>query len=222
MSFHRSGWLASFLLLAGCAAAPTPYPAGLGERFAAYERAAPCCTDPAQFDYAPLPDAGTVQATIGSESPAFEFHSGLSPFAAFRLPGGDKPYRVRIKTLFDGEPPGGSVFYPVVAMLDESFVVTRVSGLENLRLEPSLARPGGGPGLALVAPFDPSVSRERYIVVFTPAVLLGAPPEDRSEGDMVTLPAIDWLQRNGRRVLDPSPYGRLEILVAPVEPPGSG
>jgi maltose operon periplasmic protein len=222
MSFHRGGWLASLLLLAGCAAAPQPYPAGLGERFAAYERAAACCSDPAQFDYTPLPGAGTVQATIGSSSPAFEFHSGLSHFAAFRLPEGGEPYRVRIKSLFDGEPPGGSLFYPVVAMLDESFIVTRVSGLENLRLEPSLARPGAEAGLALVAPFDPSVSRERYIVVFTPAVLLGAPPEERSEGDMVTLPAIDWLRRNERRVLDPSPYGRLEILVAPAQPPGSG
>jgi maltose operon protein len=222
MSFHRAGWLASSLLLAGCAAAPAPYPAGLGERFAAYERAVACCTDPEQFDFRPLPGAGTVQVTIGSGSPAFEFHSGLSHFAAFRLPEGDGPFRVRVKSLFDGEPPGGSLFYPVVAMLDESFIVTRISGLENLRLEPSLARPGAEAGLALVAPFDPSVSRERYIVVFTPAVLLGAPPEDRSEGDMVTQPAIDWLRRNERRVLDPSPFGRLEILVAPAQPPSSG
>ncbi len=220
MSLHRGGWLASLLLLAGCAAAPKPYPPGLGERYAAYERAVACCDDPAQFDFLPLPGAGTVQATIGSGSPAFVFHSGLSHFAAFRLPEASEPYRVRIRSLFDGEPPGGSLFYPVVAMLDESFIVTRISGLENLRLEPSLARPGAEAGLALVAPFDPSVSRERYIVLFTPAVLLGAPPEDRSEGDIVTLPAIDWLRRNERRVLDPSPFGRLEILVAPAPPAG--
>jgi maltose operon protein len=221
MSLHR-GWLASFLLLAGCAATPQPYPADLGARLAAYGSAAACCADPGQFDYAPLPPAGTVNATIGADSPAFEFHSGLSHFAAFRLPEGDSPYRVRVKSLFDGEAPGGSLFYPVVAMLDESFIVTRVSGLDNLRLEPSLAKPGAEAGLALVAPFDPGVSRERYIVVFTPAVLLGAGPEERSEGDMVTLPAVEWLQRNERRVLDPSPFGRLEILVAPAQPPGSG
>lgn len=209
------------LLLAGCASVPQPpYPADLGARLAAYGRAAACCADPGQFDYAPLPTAGTLQATVGPGSPAFEFHSGLSHFAAFRLPEGPAPFRVRIKSLFDGEPPDGSLFYPVVAMLDESFIVTRVSGLENLRLEPSFARPGGETGLALVAPFDPAVSRERYIVVFTPAVLLGAEPEERSEGDVLTIPTLEWLQRNARRVLDPSPYGRLEILVAPA--PGSG
>ncbi len=222
MHIHRGGWLVSLLLVTGCAVAPRPYPADPAARFAAYGRATPCCTDPAQFDFVPLPGAGSVTATIGRDSPAFEFHSGLSPFAAFRLPDVDTPFRVRIKSLFDGAPPGGSLFYPVVAMLDENFIVTRVSGLENLRLEPSLARPGAESGLALVAPFDPGVTRERYIVVFTPAVLLGAPPQQRSEGDMVTAPAIEWLQRGARRVLDPSPYGRLELLVAPAQALGSG
>lgn len=222
MPLHRGGWPLLLLLLAGCAAAPRPYPADAGDRIAAFGRAEACCTDPSQFEFTPLPTAGTVQATIGLDSPAFEFHSGLSHFAAFRLPEGDAPFRLRIKSLFDGEPPGGSLFYPVVAMLDESFIVTRVSGLENLRLEPSLARPGGESGLALVAPFDPSISRERYVVVFTPAVLLGSPPRERSDGDVVTMPSLEWLQRNARRVLEPSPYGRLEILVAPAGPPGSG
>lgn len=222
MSFHRSGWLAPVILLAGCAASPRPYPDDPGARLAAYEEAIACCEDAGEFQFTQLPAAGALRATIGRDSPAFEFHSGLSHFAAFRLPEGDAPFRVRIKSLFDGEPPGGSLFYPVVAMLDESFIVTRISGVENLRLEPSLATPGGEAGLALVAPFDPSLSRERYIVVFTPAVLLGAPPESRSEGDVLTMPTLEWLQRSERRVLDPSPYGRLEILVAPAQPPGSG
>lgn len=222
MSFHRGGSTLLLLLLVGCTAAPRPYPADVEARLAAFGRAEACCTDPSQFEFSPLPASGRLSATIGLDSPAFEFHSGLSHFAAFRLPEGDAPFRVRIKSLFDGEPPGGSLFYPVVAMLDESFIVTRVSGLENLRLEPSLATPGAEAGLALVAPFDPSLSRERYIVVFTPAVLLGAPSQERSEGDVVTGPALEWLQRNAGRVLDPSPYGRLEILVAPADLPGSG
>jgi hypothetical protein len=39
---------------------------------------------------------------------------------------------------------------------------------------------------------------------------------------MVTAPTVEWLQRGERTMLDPSPYGRLEILVAPAALPGSG
>jgi hypothetical protein len=212
----RCCWLLAALLAAGCTTTPQAYPDGIEQRLAAYARAEPCCDDPGQFEFVPLPTAGTLAATVSGQSPAFEFQSGLSHFAAFRLPDGETPYRVRIKSLFDDRPaPGGSIFYPVVAMLDESFIVTRISNLDNLRLEPSLAKPGGETGIALVAPFDPGQTRERYIVVFTPGILLGAPPPERREGDTLTGPALDWLRRTERQMAEPSPFGRLEILVAP-------
>ena len=209
--------------LAGCATAPPPYPADLDARLSSYASSAACCDDPSGFAYAALPESGTVDLVIGQSSPAFEFQSGLSRFAAFRLPDSGAPFRIRVKSFFDGpESPDGSVFYPVLAMMDESFIVTRVSNLENLRLEQALATPGGETGLAVTAPFDPNISPERYLIVFTPAALLGAAPTERREGDVLTAPTMSWLERRGNGLVRPSPFGRISILVAPVAPPGPG
>jgi hypothetical protein len=209
--------------LAGCVTVPQPYPAAIDARLALYARGAICCSDASAFDYAALPAAGTLDFVIGQASPGFEFQSGLSRFAAFRLPDTGGPFRIRVKSFFDGTgAPQGSVFYPVLAMMDESFIVTRVSNLDNLRLEQALATPGGESGLAVVAPFDPDLSRERYLVVFTPAVLLGAPPPERREGDVLTAPTLEWLDRRDEAVVTPSPFGRLCITVAPASLPGPG
>lgn len=209
--------------LAGCASTPASYPAGADARRVAYAGSVPCCEDPAAFAYVQLPEAGTVDVVIGRASPAFEFQSGLSRFAAFRLPTGNAAFRVRVKSFFDGpDSPEGSVFYPVLAMMDEWFIVTRVSNLENLRLEQALATPAGASGLAVSAPFDPSVSPERYLVVFTPAVLLGAGPAEHRDGDVLTAPSMDWMERGGRAVVTPSPFGRISITIAPLAPPGAG
>lgn len=209
-------------LLSGCAAAPPPYPRDADARLAVYAASATCCDDPAGFHYTDLPAAGTVEFVIGEADPAFEFQSGVSRFAAFRLPDAAAAYRVQVKSYLDDEPDGHSVFYPVLAMMDDSFIVTRVSSLENLWLDTELATPGGRTGLATVAPFDPGLTRERYLVVFTPAVLLGSPPPERREGDVLTLPTLDWLQRRGDALLAPSPFGHLRIIIAPAALPGAG
>ena len=220
--FHWSLALA-LAVLAGCAATPPPYPEDLASRIALYSSAAPCCEDPAAFAYAALPGAGTVEFVIGRDSPTFEFQSGASRFAAFRLPDTREPFKVQVKSFFDGpRAPDGNVFYPVLAMMDEAFIVTRVSSLENLRLDQALATPGGEDGLAVVAPFDPGYSRERYLVVFTPAILLGAPPAERREGDVLTSPTLEWIGRRNENIVNPSPFGRLRITVAPASLPDAG
>jgi len=209
-------------ILGGCATTPQPYPAAMQARLALYLRGTACCADPAAFVYAALPAAGAVDFVIGQASPAYEFQSGLSPFAAFRLPETGAPFRVRVKSFFDRGAGQGNVFYPVLAMLDESFIVTRVSNLDNLRLEQALATPAGESGLAVTAPFDPNFSRERYLVVFTPAVLLGAPPPERRDGDVLTAPTLEWLERREEAIVAPSPFGRLSITIAPVAGPDPG
>jgi hypothetical protein len=166
-----------------------------------------------------LPTRGFTDATVDKLSPVFDFHSGLSPFVAFELPRQAAPYRVRIKSVFDEKKSGAdSVFYPVVALLDETFIVVQMTGIDNLRLEPALATPGGAAGLSVYLAIDPAEQKGKYLVVFTPAVLLGAPPEARREGDLLTPATLAWLERRGETVVPPSPYGNLKITVAPDQP----
>ncbi len=216
--------LALVLALTGCAAAgQRAYPPSDEARLAAYATARNCCADPAEMTFQQLPTAGSIDVVIGTGSPAFEFQSGLSHFAAFRLPDIGGAYRIRVKSLLDGpDGPGASTFYPVMAVMDDTFIVTRVSSLDNVRLEQSLATPGAETGFAVSAPFDPAAAPERYLVVFTPAVLIGSPPDERREGDVLTGPTLDWLNRRGPGLVGPSPYGRLSISVVPLTLPGTG
>ena len=212
-------WMAA--ALAGCAAAPVQsYPAKRDARLALYARTKACCDDPSGFTYLPLPEHGVVEANVGRSSPAFDFHSGLSPFVAFELPKVSAPYRLRVKSFFDGgqsvaqHDEKSSIFYPVVALLDDTFIVLRMSGLDNLRLEPALATAGGESGLSVTLPVDPSDEKARYLIVFTPSAVLGATPE-RREGDLLTPAALAWLDRRGDSAVPSSPYGRLRITIAP-------
>jgi hypothetical protein len=203
--------------LAGCATPSAPtYPAATAAGLATYARAAPCCDDPSGFRFVALPQQGHADAVVDDASPVFDFQSGVSPFAAFELPEQSVPYRVRVKSLFD--PKGGdesAVFYPVVALLDETFIVVHITGLEALRLEPALATTGGETGLAVSVGIDPAERRGKYLVVFTPAALLGRAPADDREGDMLTLSALAYMERHGEAAPPASPYGRLRVAVAP-------
>ena len=204
------------LACAGCAAVPSQsYPATAEARLALYAEATPCCDDPSGFRFNALPPRGFADAIVDRASQVFDFHSGLSPFVAFELPVQTLPYRVRVKSLFDARSDDDGVFYPVIALLDDTFIVTQMTGLDNLRLEPALATVGGEAGLAVSLGIDPAEQRGKYLVIFTPAALLGAPPDSRREGDMLTPSSITWLERRGETALPASPYGRLRITVAP-------
>ncbi len=208
-------WLVIAAVIGGCATVPSQsYPAKPEARLALYARTKACCDDPSGFSYLPLPVRGFTDAVVNVASPAFDFHSGLSPFVAFELPKVSTPYRMRVKSLFNsGADDEASIFYPVVALLDDTFIVLRISGLENLRLEPALATADGETGLAVTLPIDPATDRARYLVVFTPAAMLGAAPE-RREGDLLTPATQAWLERRGDAAVPASPYGRLRITVA--------
>jgi len=203
--------------VAGCAALPSQsYPASTEARLALYARTKVCCDDPSGLTFQRLPERGYAEAIVDRASPAFEFQSGLSPLVAFELPKVTAPYRLRIQSLFDaGRNDVASVFYPVVALLDDTYIVVRMTSLENLRLEPALATVGGEAGVAVTLPIDPASEDGRYLVVFTPAALLGAAPDERREGDVLTPATLAWLERHGDMAVPASPYGRLRITVAP-------
>jgi Maltose operon periplasmic protein precursor (MalM) len=204
-------------LFAACASQPTQsYPASTASRLAAYAKATACCDDPSGFPFNALPKQGIADATVGPSSPVFDFQSGLSPFAAYELPDTTTPYRIRVKSLFDRR--GGDnagVFYPVVALLDETFIVVHMTGLESLRLEPALATVGGEAGFAVSLGVNPAEQKGKYLVVFTPAAILGQAPESDREGDMLSLSAMAYMERRGEAALPASPYGRVRITIAP-------
>jgi Maltose operon periplasmic protein precursor (MalM) len=203
--------------LAGCAAQPKQsYPAGTEARLATFARATACCDDPSGFRFAALPKQGYADASVDASSPVFDFQSGLSPFVAFELPPEKTPYRIRVKSLFDRKRPDtAGVFYPVIALLDDAYIVVHLTGLESLRLEPAIATVGGESGLAVSIGIDPAEQKGKYLVVFTPGALLGKAPAGDREGDMLSLASLAWLERRGESALPPSPYGRLRVTIAP-------
>jgi hypothetical protein len=204
-------------LLAGCAApSATSYPAAADVRLATYAKATPCCDDPSGFRFSALPKQGSADAVVDAASPVFDFQSGVSPFAAFVLPDSKARYRVRVKSLFD--PKAGdksTIFYPVVALMDDAFIVVHLTGLESLRLEPALATVGGESGLAVSFGVDPVDQKGKYLVVFTPAALLGKPPPGDREGDMLSLSSLAWMERHGETAVPASPYGKIQVTIAP-------
>ena len=219
---RNSTLLLAAIALTGCAAGtPSSYPATTEARLAVLAQATPCCDDPSGFPFQALPPRGVLEAEVGKASPVFDFHSGLSPFVAFELPKQSAPYRVRIKSEFEVHKGDvDAIFYPVVALLDDTYIVTHITGLDNLRLEPALATPGGEAGLSVSVTIDPVENAGKYLVVFTPAVLLGAPPDNRREGDLLTPPTLAWIERRGETLIPPSPYGHLRITVAPEQAAG--
>lgn len=207
----------TLLALAGCAASSGPsYPAPAPARLATYAKATPCCDDPSGFDFVALPRQGRLDAVIDAKSPVFDFQSGVSPFVAFALPDQASRYRIRVKSLVDPKAGDASgIFYPVIALLDDTFIVVHMSGLESLRLEPSLATVDGKTGLAVSVGIDPDEQKGKYLVVFTPAALLGREPPDDREGDLLSMSAFAWMERSGDGAMPASPYGRLQVTVAP-------
>ena len=206
--------------LAACATQPSSsYPASTEARLAAYAKATPCCDDPSGFSYGVLPRQGHAEAIVSDESPVFDFQSGLSPFVAYELPDQSTRYRIRVKSVFDGKGRAeAGVFYPVVALLDDTFIVVHMTGPDSLRLEPALATPGGEPGLAVSIGIDPAEQEGKYLVVFTPATMLGKPPPPDREGDVLSVSALAYMEQRGEAAIPASPYGRLRITVAPELP----
>ena len=168
-----------------------------------------CCTDPARFHYDVLPPQGSVDLVINSSSPTFEFQSGPSAFHAFVLPQASRPYYIEVRSFISGgsNPDRARVFYPVVAVLTDDFLVSRSTDLESLRFDLPLFEETTDPAYRLVLPIDPSNPHERYIVVFTPAHL--------NEGR--TLPLITTPENAAEAAkiayLGAAQYGRLRITL---------
>jgi hypothetical protein len=167
--------------------------------------------DPARFRYEPLPADGAVDFVIDAKSPVFEFQSGPSAFRAFALPAQTRPYVVEVRSFLQGgpDPRRARVLYPVVAVLTDDFLVSRSTDLEFLRFDLPLFEQTTAPAYRVTLPVDPTGTRERYLIVFTPARLTAGralPP--------ITTP--DSAAEAARAAfLGASPYGKLRITLHP-------
>lgn len=148
--------------------------AGLAATCAAAAGAtAPAATDPSAFRYEALPVEGAIDFTIDARSPTFEFQSGVSAYRAFRLPDDNGPFYVDLRSFLLGpaDPARAQVFYPVIAVLTDDFLVSRSTELEQLHFDLPVLEGTIAPAYRLTLGLDPAHSRERYLVVFTPAQL---------------------------------------------------
>ena len=125
-------------------------------------------TDPEAFTYTPLPSNGSVLVSMSALSPRFEFKTGVSPYAAFRLP--ELPGRYFIDNVSELDPstnPAQShVFYPSVALLSEAFLVMRTTEGAAWRFDlPEFGQTTVAAYRSLVE-FDTN-GAERYLIVYT-------------------------------------------------------
>jgi hypothetical protein len=166
-------------------------------------------TDPADFRYEPLPAAGDLDFSIDAQSPTFEFQSGVSAYRAFRLPAGDGPYFVDLRSFLDGpaHPARARVFYPVIAVLTDDFLVSRTTELELLHFDLPMLEATIAPAYRVTLGVDPQHTHERYLVVFTPAQLAAgrqlppiSTPQSAAEAARVAF-------------LGAAPHGRLRISI---------
>jgi Maltose operon periplasmic protein precursor (MalM) len=170
-------------------------------------------TDPAQFRYESLPADGAIDFAIDAKSPTFEFQTGVSAFRAFRLPAGG-PFYVDVRSFLDGppDPARARVFYPVIAVLTDDFLVSRSTELELLRFDLPMQEGTLAPAYHVSLGIDPEHTRERYLVVFTPAQLVAGR----------RLPPISSAETAAEAAhvayLGAAPHGRLRISVRRGEP----
>jgi len=165
----RRALAAAALLLVGARAYADSPPPGRP-----YAGRTVCCKDPSEFSYVALPDHGRVEFDVARGSPLFEFQTGYSAFAAFRLPVMNEPYLIEIRSYLRGgpDPMRAQVLYPTLALMSADFLVMRAVGLDALVPELPIAERAGDPAYRVAVPVDPVRGREQYLVVYTPYELV--------------------------------------------------
>jgi len=146
-------------------------PAPLTEQL---EKSTPCCKSLSEIAYQPISRQGSLDVKLDNDSPTFEFSSGKSRFAAFRLPDLPRPLSVTVDSFRTAEPGGlarlmpelrGLIFRPVVLILDAQFRITQMI---------DQASPGNGciynpflPALTTEFEIDSAPAESSYMIVLT-------------------------------------------------------
>lgn len=196
--------------LALCGAPALASAAGPTSDAALLAAAKPCCEDPSRFQYTALPAEGSVEFAIDRDSPVFEFQSGPSFFRAFRLPALGKAYTLELRSYVEAAKStrDARVFYPVVAILTDDYLVSRATDLDFLRFDLPVFEQATAPAYRLALPLDPANTRERYLVVFTPSQLVQPRALPAAAPDTAAQAARDAF-------LGASAFGRFRVTLRP-------
>jgi len=179
----------------------------------AFEQAS--TADPTLFHYQDLPLTGTVDVVISQKTPSFEFHSGPSRYQAFRLPAAADRYLVDVVSFIEetSTPERSRVFYPIVALLTDDFLVSRTTDFSALRMDLPVFEYTTQPAYRLTVGIDPAGAHEQYLIVFTASALLAKPsmPQISDPNN-----AADSLHET---LLGASAVGHLQIVLRPFDAP---
>jgi Maltose operon periplasmic protein precursor (MalM) len=160
--------VAACVLLAVCGCAPTSL--ALRDSLVA---APDCCASERDFSYQALDMGERVKAELGAASPAHEFSSGKSYYAAFRLPPQPRPLNVQVRSVVSGglTLAEAYLFYPVVAILDADHRVRSVVAVPPEKVDSSVQDDMfAGVLLDLTVPV---AEGDVFVVLYTDARLLG-------------------------------------------------
>lgn len=124
-----------------------------------------CCTTYSEFPFVQLQDNEDIKFDIDLASPVGSFVSGNSHFAAFRFSDRSQEVKIELASRFIDD----SVFAPTALLLDENFQVVTQYKLEDFQTLPSNAFTS----TRYIASFRADAAKTPYLVVYTPADLLG-------------------------------------------------
>lgn len=181
-----------------------------------------CCKTMAQFHYGDIKFGENPRITLNAASDAFDFPTGKSYFAAFRLPPGAVGHMITVQSYGLGIGIDMShIFYPQIDILDDEYHVIAQSRPQDFILSRT---EGEAPGrtwdlstpLKLEGHIKLNKPAMRYMVIYTTKDLLGSKSTYKQwEANMIPLPVAPWVIPLGTGThsyaIPHSPFGILYV-----------
>jgi len=163
-----------------------------------------CCESPSKFPYQTLTQKQTINIQIDKSFPAYTFESGKSYFVTYRLPDSAAPYKITIKSYFNGY-----AFYPAALLLDQHFNSIRLITSPEFHYEP----PGVWERGHIEGTVKISGNEEKYIVVLTTSKNMELELHSTESGYAYATSTGAVMVPGGRYANHFGPIGNLELII---------
>lgn len=182
-----------------------------------------CCESLAQLPYKDIGFGTSDSIKLDSSSAVFQFSTGKSYFAAFRLPQFTSSYTITVQSYALGETiDKAHIFYPQVDLLDDKFNLVTRSNPHDFVLNKSPMAEQKTWGLPLrlegsVTAHNPAI---KYVVVYTTTELLDSrTPHVTRRVVPIILPGTVGAIPTGKRqvYIQHSPFGLLYVVLEKAE-----